>query len=106
MSQSPSDPQRLAQVTDWQEGPGGAYTGRGQRLWLAAKSAGRKTAAGVDGSEHRQAGAGAADQEGLVGGADELDQLGFAGGGLCHQGSKARALPSTRWGLKPQIPVI
>ncbi len=39
VSPAPSDAQRLAQVTDWKEGPGGAFTGSGQRLWLAGEDA-------------------------------------------------------------------
>ncbi len=39
VSPQPSEAQRLAQVTDWQEGPGGAFSGSGQRLWLAGEEA-------------------------------------------------------------------
>ena len=36
---SAGDAQRLAQVTDWTERPGGAFAGSGQRLWLAGEEA-------------------------------------------------------------------
>ncbi len=39
VSTQPSEAQRLAQVTDWAEGPGGGFSGTGQRLWLAGEEA-------------------------------------------------------------------
>ncbi len=39
VSPQATDAQRLAQVTDWTEGPGGAFAGAGQRLWLIGEDA-------------------------------------------------------------------
>ncbi len=38
-SEASTDQERLARRTEWQDGPGGAVTGRGQRVWLVGDEA-------------------------------------------------------------------